>query len=341
MINIAQIGCGRWGANLLRSFYSIENADVRYCAEIDPERQKYVKLNYHHIKVVDDYSVILRDDTIDAVIIATQAKFHYPQAKETLLAGKHCFIEKPLAMNTAQAKELVSIAEEKNKVLMVGHVFLFNSAVHKLKKEIDKGTLGQVHYVYSQRLNLGRIREDINAMWNFAPHDISILLYLIDSRVQWASAIGACFVQPKIEDVVFLTLGFTNGIIANIHISWLDPNKVRRMTVVGTKQMIVYDDMADYKIQIFDKGIEKINVGNSLGDYDTFGKFQLIHRAGDLLIPKIDFVEPLKKETQHFIDCILYNQKPLSDGYQGLMVTKILEAGTQSLLNKGQRININ
>ena len=340
MIRIGQIGCGYWGPNLLRNFYNQEGAEVKYVAETDPERRAYIKSRYRDIQVVDNYSDIYADEAVDAVVIATPANFHYQHTKEALLAGKHCFVEKPLAMRTADAKELVSIAESNGRKLMIGHVFLYNSAVRKLKEEIGKGTVGDVHYIYSQRLNLGRIREDVNAMWNFAPHDVSIFLYLIDSQPQWVSAVGACYVQPDVEDVVFLTMGFKNGVVANTHISWLDPNKVRKMTVVGTKQMIVYDDVADYKIQIYDKGIEKIQNGHSLGSYDSFGKFQLIHRAGDLLIPKIDFQEPLATETAHFIEAIGEDKSPLTDGYHGMEVTRILEAGTKSIQNNGARIEL-
>ena len=341
MIRIAQIGCGYWGPNLLRNFYRMEEVEVKYVVEVDPGRIQYVKANYKDIKVVDDYQFVLKNGGIDAVVIATPAHLHYQQARDALLLGKHCFIEKPLSMRTVDAKELVSIAESNGRKLMIGHVFLYNSAVRKLKEEIRKGTLGDVYYIYSQRLNLGRIRKDVNAMWNFAPHDVSIFLYLIDSKPQWASAVGACYVQPDVEDVVFLTIGFRNGVVANAHISWLDPNKVRKMTVVGTKQMIVYDDVADYKIQIYDKGIEKVQVDHPMGNFDSFGKFQLIHRAGDLLIPKIDYQEPLATETAHFIEAIREDKNPLTDGYHGMEVTRILEAATKSLQDNGKRIELN
>ena len=340
MIKIGQIGCGYWGPNLLRNFFDNPGAEVKYVAETDPARQAYIKSRYRGIEVVADRSAIYDDKSVDAVVIATPARFHYQHTKEALLSGKHCFVEKPLAMATSEAKDLVSIAESRELKLMIGHVFLYNSAVRKLKEEIDKGTVGDIYYIYSQRLNLGRIREDVNAMWNFAPHDVSIFLYLIDSQPRWVSAVGACYVQPDVEDVVFLTMGFENGVVANVHISWLDPNKVRRMTVVGTNQMIVYDDVADYKIQIYDKGIKKVQIGQSLGDFDSFGKFQLIHRAGDLLIPKIDFQEPLAAETNHFIEAVREDKRPLTDGYHGMEVTRILEAGTKSIKNNGARIDL-
>lgn len=340
MLNIVQIGCGYWGPNLLRNFYKLDNVKVKYVVEKREDRREYVRSNYSDIEVTEDLANSLSDSDIDAVVVATPAGDHYKHAKEVLLAGKHCLVEKPLAMKTVEAEELVLLAERNKKVLMVGHTFLYNSAVHKLKEEIDKGTLGEVYYIYSQRLNLGRIRTDINAMWNFAPHDVSICLFLINSEPQWVSAIGTCYIQDTVEDVVFLTIGFKNGVIANLHISWLDPNKVRKMTVVGSKKMIVYDDISDYKIQVFDKGIDKMDIKKSLGGYDDFGKFQLIHRAGDLLIPKIDFIEPLETEVKHFVDCILNNKKPVSDGYNGVAVTRILESGVKSLSNNGARIEL-
>ncbi|MBN1572759.1 MAG: Gfo/Idh/MocA family oxidoreductase [Deltaproteobacteria bacterium] len=337
-VTIAQIGCGYWGPNLLRNFYRIENVKIKYVAEVSEERRIYVASNYKDIKVISDYTEILNDEEVDAVIIATPANDHYKHVMSALSSGKHCLVEKPLSLKTDEAAEIISMAEERDLVLMVGHTFLYNAAVHKLKEKIDEGELGEIHYIYSQRLNLGRIRSDINAMWNFAPHDVSISLFLIDSEPEWVSAIGEAYIQEGVEDVVFLTVKFKNGTIFNVHISWLDPNKVRRITVVGSKKMVVYDDVADYKIQIFDKGIDKVNMERSLGSYDDFGKFQLIHRAGDLLIPSIDFTEPLSLEARDFINCIINNGKPVSDGESALMVTKILEGATRSLSNKGERI---
>lgn len=340
MLNIAQIGCGKWGPNLLRNFYRLENTCIKYVAEKSLSRRQYIQSNYKDIEVIENYEVILNDKSIDAVLIATHAAHHYEAAKAVLEADKHCFVEKPLAMRTCEAEELVALSEKNGKVLMVGHTFLYNSAVNKLKELIDSSTLGEIYYIYSQRLNLGHIRTDINAMWNFAPHDVSICLFLLNDKPQWVSAIGASYIQTSIEDVIFLTMGFKNGVIVNIHISWLDPNKVRKMTVVGSRKMVVYDDVSDSKIQIFDKRIDKMDNSKFIENYDDFGKFQLIHRAGDLLIPKIDFVEPLSVEAKHFVECILHNKKPISDGQNGLMVTKILEAGMRSLSKNGERIEV-
>lgn len=340
MINLAQIGCGYWGPNLLRNFDKLDNVRVKYVAEKSKDRKKFINTNYKNIEVIESYDKILEDKEVDAVVVATEAENHYKHAKEMLSAGKHCFVEKPLAMKTDEARELTRLAESNGLTLMVGHTFLYNSAVRKVKEEIDKGTLGKVYYIYAQRLNLGRVRRDINSMWNFAPHDISICLYLIDSEPEWVNAIGLRYIQKTIEDVVFLTVGFKNGVIAHMHLSWLDPNKIRKMTVVGSKKMIVYDDVSDYKVQIFDKGIDKMDTEKTTVDSEDFAKFQLVQRAGDLLIPKVSFIEPLATETKHFIDCITTNSKPISDGVNGIMVTEILEAGMDSLAKKGTRIEL-
>ncbi|MGB2843809.1 MAG: Gfo/Idh/MocA family oxidoreductase [Candidatus Aminicenantaceae bacterium] len=339
MIKIAQIGCGYWGPNLLRNFISLSNVEISCVAEMSKERRNYLKEKYPNLNVVSDYNQIFSNPT-DAVVIATPAESHYQLAKEMLSNGKHCLVEKPLALKASEAKELIELAKEKDRVLMVGHTFLFNAAVRRLKEEVKKGTLGRMYYVYSQRLNLGRVRTDVNVMWNLAPHDISILLYVLNENPVWISAYGERYIQDNIEDVVFLTVGFESGVIANIHVSWLDPNKVRRMTFVGSKKMIVYDDVEKDKIQIFDKGIDKKSMDKTLGEFDSFGEFQLIKRAGNVVSPSIDFDEPLAVEAEHFVECIKNKKKPISDGYNGLMVTKILETATKSINKEGKRIEL-
>ena len=339
MIKIAQIGCGYWGPNLLRNFIRLSNVEISCVAEMSKERRNYLEKKYPNLYVVSDYNQIFSNPT-DAVVIATPAESHYQLAKEILSNGKHCLVEKPLALKESEAKELIELAKEKDRVLMVGHTFLFNAAVRRLKEEVKKGTLGRMYYVYSQRLNLGRVRTDVNAMWNLAPHDISILLYVLNENPVWISAYGERYIQDNIEDVVFLTVGFESGVIANIHVSWLDPNKVRRMTFVGNKKMIVYDDVEKDKIQIFDKGIDKKSMQKTLGEFDSFGKFQLIQRAGNVVFPSIDFIEPLEVEAKHFVECIENSQKPISDGYSGLMVTKILETAMKSIEKGGIRIEL-
>lgn len=340
MIKIAQIGVGYWGPNILRNFYDIENVEVKKVVDKNPDRQKYVKQKYRTIETGEDIEEIVEDKEINAVIVSTPADLHYEMVKKVLFSNKHCFVEKPLALKTAEARELVKIAEEKGLVLMIGHVFLYNAAVNYLKKRVSSGELGKIYYIYSQRLNLGRVRSNINALWNFAPHDVSIVLYLLEKMPVTVSASGMSCIQEGIEDVVFMNMKFDNGTIAHFHVSWLDPNKTRIMTIIGSKKMIIYDDVSDYKIQIFDKGIDVNSKNQYLGDFDSFGKFQLIKRAGDIIIPKIDFVEPLKSEALHFIECIREGKKPLSDGESGLKVTQIIEAAMKSLNNKSVEVKI-
>ena len=340
MITVGQIGCGYWGPNLLRNFVQLKDASIRAVAEINDERIEYLRLRYPQVRTTQRYQDILHDPRIDAVVVATSARTHYDFAKEILESDKHVLVEKPLAMTTKEALDLISLAEQKNKVLMVGHTFEYNAAVNALKRYVQNGEIGNIYYIYSQRLNLGIVRSDINAMWNLAPHDISILIYLLGVEPVSVSAWGVSYLQERMEDVVFIVLLFPNNITAHIHVSWLDPSKVRKMTVVGDNKMIIYDDISDAKIQIYDKGIIKKNNPKSLGDYDTFGKFQLIRRAGDIIIPKIDFVEPLQVECSHFIECIKENKKPLTDGYDGLRVVKVLEAAQKSIKNKGIEVRL-
>jgi len=341
MITIAQIGCGYWGPNLVRNFNQIKDCKLHTVCDPREDRLEYVKSNYPYVKTTKNYKELLHDSEIDAIIVATEAETHYKLAREGLSEGKHIFVEKPLSMFTRECKDLIELSESKNLTLMVGHTFEYNAAVQKIKKYIMNGELGDLYYIYSQRLNLGRVRHDINAMWNLAPHDVSIILFWLEEEPVKVSAHGVAHLQKGIEDVVFINLDFGNGKFAHIHSSWLDPNKVRKMTIVASKKMVVYDDVSsDAKVQIYDKGIDKKNLGTEMGPYDDFGKFQLLQRAGDILIPKINFVEPLKVECAHFIQCIREHKRPLTDGRNGLRVVKILEAAQESLKNGGKTVKI-
>jgi predicted dehydrogenase len=341
MLNVAVVGVGYWGPNLIRNLSMIEDVRLVSVCDVDRGRLLPVKRQYPTVNITTRFSEVIDDPGIDAVVIALPVALHYRHAKEALEKGKHILVEKPLCMTTAEARELLDIAGEKNLTLMVGHTFEYNAAVGKLKELIKSGALGQVYYVYSQRLNLGRVRSDINAMWNLAPHDISIILHCLDKEPVRVSATGLTQLQSGIEDVVFAILEFEDGMMAHIHNSWLDPNKIRKMTFVGSSKMVVYDDVsADAKIQVYDKGIDKKDISRDLGSYDDFGKFQLIHRAGDLLIPKIDFVEPLRVECRHFAECVIEGKQPITDGENGLRVVKVLEAAQQSIRDGGRSVEI-
>lgn len=305
MIKIAQIGVGYWGPNLLRNLVSNGNCEVPIVAELSRERQNYVKGLYPAIRLTEDPRDIFLNPDIDAIVIATPVATHYDLAMQALEAGKHILVEKPLARSIEEVEHIERLAAGKSLVAMVGHTFLFNSAVRYVKDLIDSGHMGDIRYIYSQRLNLGRIRDDVDALWNFAPHDISIIQYwLNDPQPTSVVRRGVAHIQAGIEDVVFLNVMYPQNIMANIHVSWLDPRRVRMMTVVGSKKMVVYDDTAENKITLYDKGIDRKAVLGESMDYDNQG-FQIFdHRSGDVLLPKINFQEPLKVEIDHFIDCI-------------------------------------
>jgi predicted dehydrogenase len=334
-VRVAQVGLGYWGPNLARAVAAVDGAELAVLCDADPERLKRLGRQYPAARLSSDYADVLADATIDAIILATPVETHFKLARAALEAGKHVLVEKPLATTSADCEALISLADERNLRLMVGHVFVYNAAVNKVKEYIDSGEIGDVYYVYSQRLNLGQVRQDVNAMWNFAPHDISILCHWFGGEPENVTARGHSYIQPGIEDVVFMNMDFAGGIGASVHISWLDPLKVRRMTVVGSEKMVVYDDVsADAKLTIYDRGVTKRPIdraGASLGSYRTYGEFQLLLRAGDVLIPKLDFTEPLIAECQHFIRCIESGDPPLSGGLQGLWVVRALEAAQRSM----------
>jgi len=331
MVTLAQIGCGYWGPNLLRNFLAHRDVRVKFVAEVSRERRRQVEENFRGVVAIEDYRQILDDSETSAVAVATDAGSHFAVVKEVLEAGKDCFVEKPLATSVPEAEELCRIAEKLGRILMVGHVFLYNDAVRTLKQLLDRGEIGETYYVHAQRLNLGIVRRDVNVMWSLAPHDVSILLYLLGSKATAITAHGVSYLQPNVEDVVYMHLTFEHGVSAHIHLSWLDPSKTRRMTLVGSRKMIVYDDAAEAKIQIYDKGIDRHRPAIAMEKFTDFGEFQLIQRAGDILMPKIEFREPLRSEISHFLQCVTERTKPLSDGRFGLEVVKILEAAEISL----------
>lgn len=339
-ITIGQIGCGYWGPNVLRNFSAQPGCWVKYVAEINPERQAYVRANFPKSEVVSDVDALLSDPEVDAVIVATPAGSHHTIAKQALESRKHVFVEKPLATSTEQADELVNLAASAGKTLMVGHTFLYNAAVRYAKKLLADESLGQLYYIYSQRLNLGQVRSDVNAWWNLAPHDVSILMYLMNGeRPVSVSAVGVSYIQPGIEDVVFATLKWASGVTGHIHVSWLDPGKIRKMTLVGSRKMVVYDDVSDDKIKIYDKGVDRVPKIGERMDYDQSGDYQLIHRTGDIWLPKIAFQEPLKTEAAHFLECLRNGQQPLTGPQHARDVVAVLEA-TQTALKSGSAVTL-
>jgi predicted dehydrogenase len=320
MINIAQIGVGYWGPNLLRNLVMSKNCTVKKVVDFSKERRDYVQGLYPAIRVTDQAEEVFQDTEVDAVVIATPVGTHFDLAMRALAAGKHIFIEKPMARSVVEVDEIGKLAVRKDRIAMVGHTFLFNSAVRYVKKLIDSGELGDIRYIYSQRLNLGKIRSDVDALWNLAPHDISIIQYWLgDPKPLSVVRIGADYVQEKIDDVVFMNIMYPKKIMANIHVSWLDPQKIRSMVIIGSKKMVVYDDMADDKIAIYDKGIDRKTASSSGQQSPAFD-----HRSGDVLLPKIDFKEPLKVELDHFIDCMQNGTKCLTGVDHARTVVEIL-----------------
>lgn len=327
MIKVAQIGVGYWGPNLLRNLVANKDCEVRSVADLSPERLDFVSSRYPAVKVTVDADDVINDTEIDAVVVATPVATHYELSMKALGAGKHILVEKPMARTTAEVEEIGKLAEETGLVAMSGHTFLYNAAVRYLKKFVDSGKLGEVRYIYSQRLNLGRIRSDVDALWNLAPHDISIIQYLLgDPEPISVSRQGVGYVQNGVDDVVFLNIMYPNRVMANIHVSWLDPHKIRRITVVGSEKMVVYDDMAENKIAIYDKGIDRIAVLGKEMDFDGPEFTEFTHRSGDVLLPKIDFQEPLKVEVAHFIDCIENGTECLTGIKHSLNVVEILSS---------------
>ncbi|MEO5617466.1 MAG: Gfo/Idh/MocA family oxidoreductase, partial [Candidatus Eisenbacteria bacterium] len=266
---------------------------------------------------------------VQGAVVAASAVSHYPLAKQLLEAGKDVYVEKPLALQVSHAEELVALARERNRILMVGHLLLFHPGVQYLKRMVDEGQLGDLYYIYSQRVNLGKVRRDENALWSFAPHDISVILHLLGQEPIDVVARGSAFLQSKVEDVVFVDLRFPGGQLAHVHVSWLDPHKLRKFTVVGSQKMVVFDDMeASEKIRIYDKGVDK--GGRIVGYGDA-----LTVRSGDIMLPKISLQEPLTLECRHFVDCIRERRTPLTDGADGLRVVKVLAAAQASLAAGG------
>jgi predicted dehydrogenase len=324
-LTLAQFGCGYWGPNLLRNFSTVSGCRVRYVVDSSPERRAFVGTNFPQVEAVASSQSVLEDPTVNAVVIATPAETHFQLAKDALIAGKHVFVEKPLATKCSEVDELASLATSRGLVLMVGHTFIYNAAVRYVKRLIDTGDLGEIRYIYSQRLNLGRIRSDIDALWNFGPHDVSIIQYWLgDQEPVSVFRQGMAFIQDGIDDVVFLNLEYPSKVIANIHVSWLDPQKVRKMIVVGSQKMVVYDDVADSKIAVYDKGIDRRAILGQHMDFDH-PRQQFDYRSGDILLPQVKFVEPLRLEAEHFRDCILKGTEPITGSRHARSVVSILE----------------
>jgi predicted dehydrogenase len=329
-IAIGVLGCGYWGPLLVRNFRGLPDCRLKAVCDVNAARVKHINTLYPDVEALTDPQQFVNGCGLDAVVIATPVKDHYSFAKASLLAGKHTFIEKPMASSSEQCEELIDIAERKGLVLMVDHTFLYSAPVRKIVEIVQAGDLGDIRYINSRRLNLGLFQKDINVAWDLAPHDISIILHILGEFPTAINCQGNAHLTPQVEDVTNMSLSFPHKRFATIQSSWLEPRKIREMTIVGTRRMIVYDDLRTReKIRIYDVRVERPP------HYDTFAEFQYSYHYGDSYIPHVQQEEPLKLACQHFVDCIETNSQPLTGGRQGLEMIRILEAASVSLKMNG------
>ena len=335
MLSVAVVGCGYWGPNLIRNFSQMPGVRMKVAVDLNKERLRHIGQLYPSVQTATDFEDVLADPEIDAVMIATPVSTHHKLAKRALESGKNVLVEKPMAASIPEGEDLVRIADERGLVLMAGHTFLYTAAVNKMKDLISSGELGHIYYVSTTRVNLGLFQEDINVVWDLAPHDVSILNYVLGAEPETVAAQGQAYIQSGIEDVAFLHLRYPGDIVANTHVSWLNPDKIRRITVVGSKKMLVYDDVSmTEKIRVYDKGV------SVQPHYDTFGEFQLSYRFGDIYTPRLDDNEPLKNECQHFVQCIQKRETPRSDGRSGLAVVRVMQRACESIRRNGEQLSL-
>lgn len=334
MVRVAVVGAGAWGINHVRAMSRAKDAElVLVCDSNEAARARAASLA-PKVRLGADLADALTASDVDAVVLATPAKDHAQQARMLLNANKHVLVEKPMALDAADAHAVVSAAETHKRTLMVGHLMLYHPAVDKLKAMIDGGELGRVYYIYAVRVNLGRVRQDENALWSLAPHDVSMIEYLLGDEPDSVSARGGIYLQTRIEDVVFVNLRFRSGVTAQIQVSWLDPRKERRLTIVGSQKMVEFDDVHPIeKIRIYDKGVDRPPVFTEYAQY-------LSIRNGDIHIPQFPMVEPLERQTRHFLDCIIQGKRPITDGHSALRVVRVLEAAQKSLENDGAPVSL-
>ncbi|UCD47861.1 MAG: Gfo/Idh/MocA family oxidoreductase [Deltaproteobacteria bacterium] len=333
MVRVGIVGLGYWGPNLVRNFSELPESEVTAVCDIDPGRLQKVSSRFPRALATSDVEELLDRGRIDAVVISTPTRTHYSLAKKALERGIHVFTEKPMATSIAECEELIHLSKKNGTQLFVGHIFLYNAAVLKLKEYVNSGELGNICYIFSSRLNLGPVRTDVNALWDLATHDISIILHLIDSERVSVNCQGLAYLNSKIHDVCTVTIHFQNGCMAILHSSWLDPNKVRQMTVVGDKKMAVYNDIEPLeKIKIYEKGIDKPLYT------DNFGEFHFSYRYGDTFSPRIIETESLKAECQHFIHCIQKGIEPRTCGQNGMQVVNVLAGADLSLHDGGGKV---
>ncbi len=332
------VGCGYWGPKVLRAASALPDVQVTAAADLDGDRARAVARQFPGAIAAETVGEIL--DEVDALVLATNPATHATLAEHALAAGKHVLVEKPLALTVADCRRLGAQASARGAVLMTGHTFLYSPAVRHVRDLIDRDELGRIYTIDSQRLNLGRVRSDVDAVWNFAPHDVSIVNYWLDAAPVTVSATCHTYLQDGVADVGFITLEYEQGTVAHVHVSWLSPRKVRNMTVVGSKKMVVYDDTADDKIVVHDAGIDREHIERRFPEFETFAEFQLIQRLGDLHVPRLAGTEPLVAECRHFVDCIADGSTPVTGVDEATEVVAVLEAATASAKAGGTRVEL-
>ena len=325
-VKVGVVGLGYWGPNLARNFDAIPHSDLAWCCDGRPAARERFEPMFPRARFTGEFDDLLADPTLDAVVVATPVPSHAELATRVLEAGKHCFVEKPLALTAADAERVLEAQRLTGRTLMVGHLLEYHPGVQQLKQIVDSGELGEIHYIYSNRLNLGKLRADENALWSLGAHDVSVVLHLAGEEPYELAAHGESYVRPGVEDVVFCFMRFPSGLTAHMHLSWLDPHKERRFTVVGSKRMATFDDMdPERKLTVYDKGFDEHGNGGRWGEY--------VARSGNIYSPPTPNVEPLRRECEHFIECIQSETSPRSDGESGLRVVRVLE-NLQSALSR-------
>jgi predicted dehydrogenase len=334
-LTVAVIGCGYWGGNYVRLFSELSETRVVAVCDQSPECLEKVGRRFPNVVLTQSVDELLTLPGLDAVVICTYASSHYQIARQCLEAGKHVLLEKPMTTNVADAEQLIDLARARGLTLMVGHIYLYNVGIRKIKSLVDQGSIGQLYYLYSQRTNLGPIRYDVNAVWDLAPHDISIMNYLLGSTPEWVSAVGHRVLRNSREDVGFISLGYPNDVVCSIHVSWADPDKVRQLVVVGSAERVVFDDLNPQEpIRIFEKGFVL-----SSSTPTNFGE-QYAIRNGDIISPNVGLSEPLKEQCLHFVNCIQRHERPLSDGQNGRDVVRVMVAIEESVKRKGAPVEL-
>jgi len=333
---VAVVGCGYWGVNYLRVLSELPEVGPVVACDGDPIRLKAVGERFRHIELSGKVEEVLAMPSIDAVVICTPASTHHEIARQCMEAGKHLLIEKPITTRAEEAEDLVELADELDLTMAVGHTFLYNPGIQKIKGYMEKGDLGSVYYLYSRRTNLGPIRHDVNALWDLAPHDISIFNYFLEAPPAWVSAVGRTVLRDTKEDFGFVSIGYESGVVAHIHVSWADPNKVREVVVVGSEQRIVFDDIkTSEQVRVYDKGVTPDD-----SEASTFGEFRFSIRDGDIISPKVEISEPLKNQCRDFLESIASGRRPLSDGRAGLEVVRVMEAIDCSIGLNGAPVDV-